>query len=275
MADVRVSDTPGFSFENTIRNAHLASAGFPLPNLRKTGTTICGVVFNGGVVLGADTRATEGSVVADKNCEKIHYLAENMRCCGAGTSADCDSMTSLMSSQLKLHSYANNGAKPRVSTAVTMFKRRLFQYQGHIGCALVIGGCDVEGAHLYSVHPHGSVDKLPFVSMGSGSLAAMAVLESGYKDNLTREEAMAIVHRAISAGIFNDLGSGSNVDLCIITLDGKAEYLRNYDRPNERIYRSQRGYDYPRGTTKILSESTKTIVYVADETVEVVPMETS
>ena len=40
---------------------------------------------------------------------------------------------------------------------------------------------------------------------------------------------------SIRAGIFNDLGSGSNVDLCIITKDGK-EYLRNYETPNERTY---------------------------------------
>lgn len=32
-----------------------------------------------------------------------------------------------------------------------------------------------------------------------------------------REEGMEIVSAAICAGIFNDLGSGSNVDLCIIT----------------------------------------------------------
>ena len=70
--------------------------------------------------------------------------------------------------------------------------------------------------------------------MGSGSLAAMAVFESSYKDNLTvtwfasgmagvltlsalqEEEAKELVKNAIKAGIFNDLGSGSNVDLCVI-----------------------------------------------------------
>jgi hypothetical protein len=39
---------------------------------------------------------------------------------------------------------------------------------------------------------------------------------------------MALVTRAIRSGIYNDLGSGSNVDLCIITKDG-AEYLRNHE----------------------------------------------
>jgi len=46
-----------------------------------------------GVVLGADTRATEGPIVADKNCEKIHYMAPNIYCCGAGTAADTEAVT--------------------------------------------------------------------------------------------------------------------------------------------------------------------------------------
>jgi Proteasome subunit len=62
---------------------------------RKTGTTIAGAVCRsaGCVVLGADTRATNDKTVADKNCEKIHRLAANIYCCGAGTSADCDQIT--------------------------------------------------------------------------------------------------------------------------------------------------------------------------------------
>jgi len=44
--------------------------------------------------MAADTRATGGSLVGDKNCEKVHYLAPNIYVCGAGTAADCDHVTS-------------------------------------------------------------------------------------------------------------------------------------------------------------------------------------
>lgn len=60
------------------RNAALEKNGFAPPKTIKTGTTIVGIIFKDGVVLGADTRATEGPIVADKNCEKIHFLAKNM-----------------------------------------------------------------------------------------------------------------------------------------------------------------------------------------------------
>lgn len=42
----------------------------------------------------------------------------------------------------------------------------LTRYQGYIGAALVLGGIDVTGPHLYSIYPHGSTDKLPYVTMG-------------------------------------------------------------------------------------------------------------
>lgn len=66
----------GFSFENCQRNAALERVlGLGVPHARKTGTTIAGLVFRDGVILGADTRATNDSVVADKSCEKIHFIA--------------------------------------------------------------------------------------------------------------------------------------------------------------------------------------------------------
>lgn len=111
-----------------------------------------------------------------------------------------------------------------------MLKQMLFKYGGAVSAALVLGGVDVTGPSLYSVYPHGSVDKLPYVTMGSGSLAAMGVFEDGFKPDMTKEEGMKLVRDAIAAGIFNDLGSGSNVDLCIITKDN-VEYLRPYVVP--------------------------------------------
>jgi 20S proteasome subunit beta 2 len=153
--------------------------------------------------------------VCDKDCAKIHYIAPNIYCCGAGTSADTENVTLLVSSNLELLR-RQTGTPSRVVTSMTMLKRHLFKHQGHVSAALVLGGVDLSGSHLYTVYPHGSTDKLPFVSMGSGSLAAMAVLESGFKDDMSEAEAVALVAAAIRAGVFNDLGSGSNVDITVL-----------------------------------------------------------
>jgi len=236
----------GFDFSNSIRNDFLEANGVAVPKATSTGTTIVGCLFRDGIVLGADTRATSGSIVADKNCEKIHFIADNIRCCGAGTAADTEFITALISSNIELHALST-GRKPRVVTAMTMLKQRLFQHQGSIGAALVLGGVDVTGAQLFTVAPHGSTDKLPYVTMGSGSLAAMAVFESYWKADLDRGSAVKLVCDAISAGIFNDLGSGSNVDVCVITASS-TEMLRNYVKDNEKVVK-ERNYKFRRGTT--------------------------
>ncbi len=50
------------------------------------------------------------------------------------------------------------------------------------------------------------------------------------------EEGKKLVRDAIAAGIFNDLGSGSNIDLCIITKNSQsvisAQLLRPYEEAN-------------------------------------------
>ncbi|KAH6900829.1 proteasome subunit [Coprinopsis sp. MPI-PUGE-AT-0042] len=260
----------GFDFSNEIRNQFLVNKGLPLPKATSTGTTIVGCLFKDGIVLGADTRATEGPIVADKNCEKIHYITESIRCCGAGTAADTEFTTNLISSNMELHAL-QSGRKPRVVTAMTMLKQMLFRYQGHIGAALVLGGVDATGPHLFTIAPHGSTDKLPYVTMGSGSLAAMAVFESGWKANMEQEEALDLVKAAISAGIFNDLGSGSNVDACIITATSTT-MLRNVVMPNVRVAK-ELDYKFRRGTTAWKREDVRNLV--VDEHVTVLSTDDS
>jgi 20S proteasome subunit beta 2 len=244
----------GFNFENVSRNMALEKKNVHLPKATSTGTTIVGVIFKDGVVLGADTRATDGDIVADKNCEKIHYLAPNLYCGGAGTAADTEFSTALVSSQLELHSLAT-GREPRAATAVTALKQMLYKYHGHISAALIIGGFDVDGPQLWTVFPHGSIDNLPYVTMGSGSLAAMGIFESRWHQDMARQD-------AIEAGIFNDMGSGSNVDIAVIE-HGETNKQRSYAKPNERGMKEQ-NYKFQRGTTAVLKESIRNFATVVE-----------
>jgi len=262
--DIFESQRGGFSFELCKRNAVLAGKNIRPPAALKSGTTICGIALKDCVCLAADTRATMGPIVADKNCEKLHHISKNIYCAGAGTSADLTHTTELMESQIELLRLAT-GTQPRVCTVVRRLSTMLFKYQGYIGCALVLGGVDVTGPHLYQIYPHGSTDYLPFTSMGSGSLAAMSVLESEYKETMTPEEGVKLVAKAIKAGIFNDLGSGSNVDVCVITKDGCTMH-RNYEKPNERLFKAAyKGF--PVGTTPVMKEDILSLVTVEEDIV--------
>jgi len=259
MAAIMPSEMPlsGFSFENCKRNAHLALSGYKPPKKTKTGTTICAAIFKNGVVLGADTRSTGGDIVADKNCEKIHYIAPNMYCAGAGTAADCDKTTTNISSQIELHRL-NTGRQVPVVAAKEVVKQMLFRYQGYIETYLIMGGVDKTGPHIFDVAAHGSSSHLPFAAMGSGTLPAMSVLEGGWKPDMTEEEAKQLVRNAIVAGIFNDMGSGSNVDLVVIKENDNVEILRGYDLANTKGTRREK-YQYKKGATAVLTESVRKI----------------
>ena len=177
----------------------------------------------------------------------------------------------LISSQLELHRFAT-GRQPRVVAALTMLKQMLFRYQGHVSAALILGGVDIDGPHLHTVYPHGSTDTLPYVAMGSGSLAAMAVLERGYKRDLTEQEAIDLIKDSIRAGIFNDLGSGSNVNIRVIKKDSTTN-LHNYDTPNPRLFRREGGYPFPRGYTDVISQSVELFNHNIEIEEVVTPME--
>ena len=155
----------GFNFDLCKRNEFFEKKGVKGPGFTKTGTTIAGIIFKvgwqaapgrpgppahltaaayrlalraaaplppchpplqDGVVLGADTRSTAGTTVADKNCEKIHYIAPNIYCCGAGTAADTENVTGMVASQLELHRLAT-GTQSRVVTSMTLLKSHLFK----------------------------------------------------------------------------------------------------------------------------------------------------
>lgn len=64
----------------------------------------------------------------------------------------------------------------------------------------------------------------------------------------------------MAAGIFNDLGSGSNIDLCVIR-KGKVDYLRTYEEANKKGER-QASYKYQKGATTVL---TTKVINLKDE----------
>ena len=97
---------------------------------------------------------------------------------------------------------------------------------GAVSAAIILGGKDYNGTHLYSIHPHGTVQNLPFCSMGSGSLASIAVLEKYFVNQLKISEAIFIIKEAVLSGIYNDLGSGGNLDVTLIFDEG-ISYRRN------------------------------------------------
>ncbi|CAB3407642.1 unnamed protein product [Caenorhabditis bovis] len=244
-----------FDFSNCIRNQAICKMGGKMPKLTSTGTTIVAVSFKGGVVMGADSRATAGNIIADKHCEKVHKLTESIYACGAGTAADLDQVTKMLSGSLRLMEL-NTGRKARVISALRQAKQHLFQYQGYIGAYLLIGGVDPTGPHLYMCSANGTTMAFPYTSQGSGSYAAITILERDYKPDMTKEEAEKLVQRALEAGMHGDNASGNSLNLVII-------------EPNETVFKgpivpefckrpepNDLEYKFKTGATKVLKHKT-------------------
>ncbi len=242
-----------------IRNSNLKTQQIPTPpklKTRSTGTTIAALLAanNTVLVLAADTRATDGSTVADKRCEKLHRLSQNIWCAGAGTSADVDALVrkvkfvfwkkGILSGEGmgvgNLGRVGYDGGVPiewtedkedripsaSVPAVLHYIRTNLHQSHGVLGVNLLVGGYDPVShrATLAAVHPHGSMDVVTYAALGSGGLAATGVLESKYPiigcGGCTVEEGIRLAVNAVRAGIDNDLGSGSQVDVCLIGREG-------------------------------------------------------
>lgn len=153
--------------------------------------------------------------------------------------------------------------------AATRLCSHAFKYGGHLGTHLIVGGVDVKGPQLIECQNDGNMYSNPFHTTGSGSLAAMAILETYYKEGMTKEEAIKLVVAAIEAGIYHDLGSGSNVDVCVI-MKNKVEYMRNYKHDNKKVYSKPGGYKFREDRVKVLDEvKLKLVVEEGEQPMEI------
>ena len=154
--------------------------------------------------------------------------------------------------ELELHRL-NTHSENRVLHAAGRLATHAFSYGGYIGTHLIVGGVDIKGPQLIEVSSDGLYKHGPFQTTGSGSLAAMGVMETEYKENMTQEEAVALVSKAIEAGIYHDLGSGSNLDVCVIK-KGKVEFMRGLKTDNKKIFSKPEGYAFRKERVVVLEE---------------------
>ncbi|KAH8343937.1 hypothetical protein KR084_002031, partial [Drosophila pseudotakahashii] len=209
----------GFSFDNCLRNKRLIENGISVPSCISTGTTIVGIIYDGGVIIGADSRATNANIIPSSNSRKIYELQANIFAGGAGVARDTSALMEVTRAQLELHRMNTNFRKVPVRCANQMVRQLLYRFSGNMEANVVIGGVDRTGTHLFCTRFDGTTDTVPFTSLGSGNLAAMSMLESRWSEDLDEQSARNLVCDAVAVGMENDLNSGGSTCLCIIRSD--------------------------------------------------------
>ncbi len=187
----------------------------------KTGTTTVGILAKDAVILAADKRATMGYMVANKHVEKIVKINDYIAMTTAGSVGDAQTLARYLRAELELYENISN-RKPSVKAAATLLANILFQ--GRMSflpyyVQLILAGYDSK-PRLFSLDAGGSVLEENYTSTGSGSPFAYGVLEDNFKENLSKDEAIKIAVKAVSAATKRDVFSGEGIDVWIINKKG-------------------------------------------------------
>jgi len=188
------------------------------------GATTVGLIFKDGVVLGSEKRVSYGRMVSSKSGKKVFKLTDNIGLAFAGLISDMQALVREASAYANLYRLEKD--RPITTKAMAklisnmLFNRRLVPYL----METLVGGIDPDGPSLYSMDLVGSLIPDDYIASGSGAPVAIGVLESDYKKDLGKREAMELAEKSIKAAVARDVASGNGMDLLIITKEGIEEH---------------------------------------------------
>jgi proteasome beta subunit len=187
------------------------------------GATTIGVICADGVILASEKRVTYGYLVVSKGVKKVFKITDQIGAACAGLVGDMQVLTREVEAQANLFSM-DVGRRISVRSAAKLMSVILFNRRyAPLITQTIVGGLDEEGPSLYVLDVLGSLIPDKYAVVGSGTEIAMGVLEEGYKEGLSIEEAKALVTRAIKSAISRDAMSGDGIDFIVITKEGITE----------------------------------------------------
>ncbi|MEU9129994.1 proteasome subunit beta [Kitasatospora sp. NPDC048540] len=197
------------------------------------GTTIVSAVFDGGVVIAGDRRATMGNVIAQRDIEKVFPADEYSAVGIAGTAGLAVEMVRLF--QLELEHYEKiEGAvlslEGKANRLTTMIRSNLAMAMQGLAVVPVFAGYDLDLGRgrifTYDV-TGGRSEERGFAATGSGSVFARGSMKKLYRDGLSAEQAATLAVQALydaadddSATGGPDLARGIYPIVSVITEDG-------------------------------------------------------
>jgi proteasome beta subunit len=186
-------------------------------DLKKTGTTILGMVCKDGVVIATEHRATMGTLIAHKATKKLYQIDNHLALATAGLVGDLQVLSRYLSAETKLYSLKRD-VEMSVQSAATLMSnilnsRKFYPYY----VQLILGGWDSSGGHVYSLDAAGGSIPDKYTAGGSGSPYAFGVLEDSFKDDMTVSDGIDLALRAITAAMGRDSASGNGADVAVIT----------------------------------------------------------
>lgn len=185
-----------------------------------SGTTIIAVQYDGGVVLGADSRTSTGSYVANRVSDKLTALHDRIYCCRSGSAADTQALSDYVRRFLAEHA-VDKGSIPTVQVASKLFRTLCYQNKDRLLAGVIVAGWDpVDGGQVFEIPLGGSCVKQPFAIGGSGSSYIYGFVDSAYRPGMTKDECVTFVRRALAHAMARDGSSGGVIRTVTIDKDG-------------------------------------------------------
>jgi len=177
----------------------------------KKGTTTLGFVYKEGILIAVDSRASMGSFLGSQRVRKIIEINDYLLGTMAGGAADCMYWERRLATWCKLYEL-RHGEKVPVSAASQFLANMITQYRGYgLSMGTMIAGWDKREQGLYYIDDDGTRLKGYLFSIGSGSTYAYGVLDTKYRWDMTKEEAINLGREAIYHATHRDCGSGGVV----------------------------------------------------------------
>jgi 20S proteasome subunit beta 1 len=116
--------------------------------------------------MGADSRTTTGSYIANRVTDKLTPIHDLIYCCRSGSAADTQAISDIVRYHLQLVS-VQKGESPDVKTAATLFQQICYSNKDNLMAGIIVAGWDkYEGGSVYNIPLGGSLHKQPFAIGG-------------------------------------------------------------------------------------------------------------
>jgi proteasome beta subunit len=213
---------PGPSFSDVLRRvapeamAFSGPAGGPSPGFPEVphGTTIVCIHYAGGVVMAGDRRATAGNLIAHKFMEKVFPADRFSGVAIAGAAGPAVEMVKLFQLQLEHYEKVEGqvlSLEGKANQLSTMVRSHLPAAMQGMAVVPLFAGYDLrrETGRLFSYDVTGGrYEELDHIASGSGSLHADTVVKLGFREGLSRDEAVDLVIKALYQAAEADSATG-------------------------------------------------------------------
>ena len=179
------------------------------------GTTICALRYADGVVMAGDRRATAGNIIAHRAMEKIYPADRHSGVAIAGAAGAAMEMVKLFQLQLEHYEKLEGTAMSFEGKANTLAQMVRSNLPAAMQMGMVVvplfAGFDLRrrrGRIFTYDYTGGRYEETDYQAEGSGGRDARTTIKLGWRDNLTRSDAIELGIQALYEAADEDSATG-------------------------------------------------------------------